>query len=339
MVMALRNGVLPKTLHAEERTPQVDWSEGRVELLTEAREWKRNGHPRRAGVSSFGLSGTNAHMIIEEPPAVEEETVPEQVPAAPERPEAGPGRVPLVLSAATAKGLFEQAGRLAEHLAAGAEPGLADVGLSLVTTRAALEHRAVLAAADRQGALAGLRELADGRVPGGAVTGSVGAEGRTGFLFSGQGAQRAGMGRELYAAFPVFAEALDAVCAVADVELGRSLRELMFDEDQGEDQDRGEGGDADQGGGADQGEGAGGDAGQGEGASGGGGAAEVLGRTEFAQVALVAFEVALFRLLESWGVRPDVLVGHSVGGSWRRRMWRGCCRLRMWCGWWWRGGG
>ncbi|WP_301549383.1 type I polyketide synthase, partial [Planomonospora parontospora] len=127
MVMALRNGVLPKTLHAEERTPQVDWSEGRVELLTEAREWKRNGHPRRAGVSSFGLSGTNAHMIIEEPPAVEEETVPEQVPAAPERPEAGPGRVPLVLSAATAKGLFEQAGRLAEHLAAGAEPGLADV--------------------------------------------------------------------------------------------------------------------------------------------------------------------------------------------------------------------
>ncbi|WP_153054709.1 acyltransferase domain-containing protein, partial [Planomonospora sphaerica] len=162
----------------------------------------------------------------------------------------------------------------------------------LVTTRAALEHRAVVVGSDRAGLARGLAVLAAGGESAEVAAGSVRA-GRTGFLFSGQGAQRAGMGRELYAAFPVFAEALDAVCAVADAELGRSLRELMF----AEDQDRGEGGDAD----------------RGQGESESGGAAEVLGRTEFAQVALVAFEVALFRLLESWGVRPDVLVGHSVG--------------------------
>ncbi|MFC6576172.1 acyltransferase domain-containing protein [Planomonospora parontospora] len=220
--------------------------------------------------------------------------------------------VPWVFSGRSVQALHAQAGKLEAYLDVLPEADVAAAGRALVTTRAALEHRAVVVGSDRAGLARGLAVLAAGGESAEVAAGSVRA-GRTGFLFSGQGAQRAGMGRELYAAFPVFAGALDAVCAVADVELGRSLRELMFDQDQGEDQDRGEGGDADQGGGADQGEGAGGDAGQGEGASGGGGAAEVLGRTEFAQVALVAFEVALFRLLESWGVRPDVLVGHSVG--------------------------
>ncbi|WP_153054689.1 type I polyketide synthase, partial [Planomonospora sphaerica] len=286
MVQAMRYGLLPKTLHADEPSTHVDWSAGRVELLTEAREWAKNGHPRRAGVSSFGLSGTNAHVIIEEPPAVEEGSSPD-VETSPVPEGAVPPVVPLVVSGRSVEALRAQAGRLAAHVAARPEMDLADVGLSLVSTRAAFERRAVVTAADREGAVRALRELA-GDGPVGEMRG-----GKTGFLFSGQGAQRAGMGRELYAAFPVFAEALDAVCAVADAELGRSLRELMFaeDQDQDQDQDRGKGGDADQ----------------------GGGAAEVLGRTEFAQVALVAFEVALFRLLESWGVRPDVLVGHSVG--------------------------
>ncbi|WP_189240961.1 type I polyketide synthase, partial [Planomonospora parontospora] len=149
MVMALRHDVLPKTLHAEERTPQVDWSEGRVELLTEAREWKRNGHPRRAGVSSFGLSGTNAHVIIEEAPPVEitEETV---------EPETVPPMVPLVVSGKSVEALRAQAGRLAAHLQAAPEPDLTDVGLSLVTTRAALEHRAVVVGSDRAGLARGL---------------------------------------------------------------------------------------------------------------------------------------------------------------------------------------
>ncbi|GAT71271.1 beta-ketoacyl synthase [Planomonospora sphaerica] len=278
LVMAMRHGLMPKTLHVDAPTSQVDWSEGRVELLTEAREWAQNGHPRRAGVSSFGLSGTNAHVIIEEPPAVKavEPAGHVDLPV-----------VPLVVSGKSTEALRAQAGRLAAHVETRPEAGLADVGLSLVSTRAVFERRAVVTAADREGAVRALRELAGGSA---SVAEAV-RGGKTGFLFSGQGAQRAGMGRELYAAFPVFAEALDAVCAVADAELGRSLRELMF----AEEQDRGEGGDADQ------------DRGQGE------GAAEVLGRTEFAQVALVAFEVALFRLLESWGVRPDVLVGHSVG--------------------------
>ncbi|GGL53695.1 type I polyketide synthase [Planomonospora parontospora] len=262
MVMAMRNGVLPKTLHAEERTPQVDWSAGRVELLTEAREWAKNGHPRRAGVSSFGLSGTNAHVIIEQAPPAEDEPAAAPVPPT----------VPLVVSARTAEALRDQAGRLAARLRE--EPGtpVADVAFSLASGRAALEHRAVVPAADRQEALAGLEALASGRARTGTVRGTARSRGATAFLFSGQGAQRAGMGRELYAAHPVFAAAFDAVAAELDRHLDRGLGEVVRS-----------------------------------------GEAGSLDRTEFTQPALFAFEVALFRLLESWGVVPDVLLGHSVG--------------------------
>ncbi|MEU7407705.1 acyltransferase domain-containing protein, partial [Streptomyces sp. NPDC044948] len=248
-----------KSLYSDVPSDQVDWSEGEVELLTEAREWPETGRPRRAGVSSFGLSGTNAHVIIEQAP--EEETGPAV---------AGAGHtdlpaIPLVLSAKNEESLAGQALRLAARLEAAPETPVLDVAYSLVTSRAAFDRRtAVVVGAGRAEVLSGLRSVAEGR---GEVV-RAGKGGRSAFLFTGQGAQRLGMGRGLYEAFPVFAEAFDRVVS----ELGLPLADIVW----------------------------GGDAGR-------------LERTEFAQPALFAFEVALFRLLESWGVRPDFVAGHSVG--------------------------
>ncbi|GHG49211.1 hypothetical protein GCM10017567_84810 [Amycolatopsis bullii] len=260
MVLALRHGVLPRTLHVGSPTSHVDWTAGRVALATEPVPWTGGDRPRRAGISSFGLSGTNAHVIIEEDT--------EPAPARDAEPVVDGGTVPLVLSARGADALRAQARALAGVVESRTEAELADIGWSLLTGRASLEHRAVVLAADRAAALAGLTALAEGGR--GGVTGEV-AEGRSAFLFSGQGAQRAGAGRELAGAFPVFAEALDAVCAHLDPELDHPLREVMF-----------------------------GDTG-------------LLDRTRYTQAALFALEVALFRLLESWGVTPDHLLGHSIG--------------------------
>ncbi|WP_345598270.1 type I polyketide synthase, partial [Streptomyces marokkonensis] len=251
MVQAMRHGVLPKTLHVDEPSPKVDWSAGAVELLTEARDWPQlPGRPRRAAVSSFGISGTNAHVILE---AVEEEA---PVPTAMD------GPVPLLLSGRTSEAVRAQAERLVGHLEGRGEPGLADVAFSLAVGRAHLERRAVVVA----GSVGEARERLGSVEPQSVVAG------RLGVLFTGQGAQRVGMGCELYAAFPVFAEAFDEVCAAVDRPLGRSLKDLVFE-----------------------------------------GGAALLDETRYAQPALFAVEVALFRLVESWGVRPDVLAGHSVG--------------------------
>nr|WP_308426780.1 SDR family NAD(P)-dependent oxidoreductase [Streptomyces xantholiticus] len=266
MVMAMRHGVLPPTLHADEPTPHVDWSVGTVRLLTDAVEWPKSDRPRRAGISSFGVSGTNAHTIIEAPAAEPAAVAPVEVASA---------TVPWVLSGKSEAALRAQAERLLSLTAEGAEPSLTDVGFSLATTRAALEHRAAVVGADRGRIAEGLRALSSGAPAPGVVLGRADA-GQVGFLFSGQGSQRPGMGRELYEAFPVFAEAYDQVCAHLDRHLDRPLRDVAFGENGHEDGDE-------------------------------------LNRTAFTQPALFGHEVAIHRLLESWGVRPNYLAGHSVG--------------------------
>ncbi|WP_308103099.1 ketoacyl-synthetase C-terminal extension domain-containing protein, partial [Streptomyces albus] len=211
MVLAMRHGLLPRTLYAETPSSHVDWSAGAVELLTEARQWARADRPRRAGVSAFGVSGTNAHVILEEAPEAPTE---EKSAVAPDV------RLPVVpwmVSARSLEGVAAQAGRL---LSAGPDAGAVDVGLSLATTRSGLEHRAVVLGGDVEELRTRLAALAaDERVPG-VVSGTV-RTGLTGFVFSGQGGQRLGMGRELAESFPVFADALDEVCAHFDGLLDR----------------------------------------------------------------------------------------------------------------------
>ncbi len=248
MIMAIRNGVLPRTLHVDQPSSHVDWSAGAVRLLTEAQPWPSVDRPRRAGVSSFGVSGTNAHVIVEQAPAIEAETMVEAV---------EPALLPWVLSGHTDAALRAQAARLLSFVDTHSS---VDIGLSLATTRSALEARAVVIGSSREELLDGLRTLADGSTAPRVVAGHrVG--GRVGFVFSGQGSQRVGMGQELFEAYPVFADAFTEVVQylTADVK------------------------------------------------------SPDLDQTGNAQPALFALEVALFRLLESWGVRPDVVAGHSIG--------------------------
>ncbi|MBV9451617.1 MAG: SDR family NAD(P)-dependent oxidoreductase, partial [Streptosporangiaceae bacterium] len=226
MVMALRHELLPATLHVDRPTPDVDWDSGAVRLLTEPVPWPSGALPRRAAVSSFGISGTNAHLILEEPPCPEPAPGPERVPRA-------AGGVAWPLSARTHQALTAQAEALAAHLAAHPEAAITDVSWSLARTRTSFEHRAVLFGADREELCAALTALAAGarRHPG--LTRSTGPvrDGDTVFLFTGQGSQRSGMGQELYREYPAFAEAFDEVCAHLDPLLGRSLRDLVFGAD------------------------------------------------------------------------------------------------------------
>ncbi|WP_461088027.1 type I polyketide synthase, partial [Streptomyces deserti] len=235
MVMAMRHGVLPQTLHIDEPTPEVDWSAGAVELLAQAREWpERDGAPRRAGISSFGMSGTNAHVIVEQAPEFEpaDETVEEPSPA---EPSILPGITPAVVSAKSPEALREQAARLRDHVQARIDLELSDLAWSLVESRSRFEHRGVVLAGDRGELLAGLERLAEGEFAAdGVVSGrAVGGAVRPVFVFPGQGSQWAGMAVELLDASPVFAsrmrECADALSAFVDWDLFEELHGENFD--------------------------------------------------------------------------------------------------------------
>nr|WP_265869922.1 type I polyketide synthase [Streptomyces drozdowiczii] len=270
MIMALRNRVLPRTLHVDAPTPHVDWSSGTVELLTEQRPWPELDRPRRAAVSSFGISGTNAHLILEQAP---QDSRPEG--AAEAGAPAGPVPVPWVLSARTEEALRDQASRLRDQVAA-EEPAVADVALALATTRARFEHRAVVAGTDRAELMEALAALAAGTGTPAVVRGTAVGIPKTAVMFTGQGSQRPGMGRDLYETFPVFAAAFDAVCAHLDPELGRPLKEIVFSVPDSPE-------------------------------------ADLLDQTVHTQAALFALETSLFRLAEHAGLAPALLIGHSVG--------------------------
>ncbi|MFF0227372.1 type I polyketide synthase [Streptomyces sp. NPDC004629] len=225
MVLALRHGVLPKTLHAERPTTQVDWARGEVRLLTDAVPWQEDGHPRRAGVSSFGVSGTNAHVILEAPA---ETGAPHE--AAPGTGVVGAdGVVPWVLSGRSDEAVRAQAARLLEYVEGAPSVRPVDVGWSLVTSRTAFDHRAVVVGGDREELISGVRAVAGGAP--GVVRGTARSGHRLGALFTGQGAQRVGMARGLYEESPVFAAALDEVCAELDPLLDRPLCEVMWGDD------------------------------------------------------------------------------------------------------------
>ncbi|MEY9893882.1 acyl transferase domain-containing protein/acyl carrier protein [Catenulispora sp. MAP5-51] len=267
-VQALVAERLPATLHVDEPTPQADWSAGSVKLLTTSRPWPRGERPRRAGVSSFGISGTNAHVIVEEAPtAPEPEADADPAPSIPSTP------LPFLISARSPTALVAQATRLHADFSRRADISLRALAGSLANTRSAFEQRAVIVATGPDELLRGLDALRDGEPSSVVLRGTAHERGKTAFLFSGQGAQHAGMGSGLYQAFPVFAQAFDEVAEVLDPLLARSLREVVFEDD---DPAR-------------------------------------LNRTRLAQPALFAIEVALFRLAESWGLRPAVLAGHSIG--------------------------
>ncbi|MGW4773087.1 type I polyketide synthase [Nocardia sp. NPDC004278] len=265
MVEAMRRGVLPKTLHVDGPSAHVDWTAGAVELLTEARAWPATERPRRAGVSSFGVSGTNAHVIVEQAPAADPE--PAEVAAPCEM-----AVVPWVLGGRSREALLAQAKRLHDWIIRHPESSPVDVGWSLATMRSRFEHRAVVVGADRSELLSGLAALADGTPTTGVTWGRADGAGQTALVFPGQGAQFVGMGRELCAAFPVFATTFDEVAARLEERLGGALRKILWGSDQ-----------------------------------------EAANATVFAQAGLFAVAVAAYRLLESWGVRPDFVAGHSIG--------------------------
>ncbi|MFJ8795351.1 type I polyketide synthase, partial [Streptomyces sp. NPDC102462] len=258
--LSVQRGRVPASLNFAAPADDVPLTEMGIEVAAELREWPGDG-PRVAGVSSFGMGGTNCHLVVAQ--------APDPSPGEENR-GASAGTLAWLVSGGTARALRAQAESLAGHVAAQHGQDPLDIGFSLATTRAALTHRAVVIGSDASELSEGLAALAANRPAPNVVSAAV-REGGTAFLFTGQGAQRVAMGRELYAKFPVFAESFDAVCAELDPHLGRGLRQTVWTD------------------------------------------ADLLGRTRYTQAALFALETALYRLVESFGVRPDHVIGHSIG--------------------------
>lgn len=268
VLMVERGSLLPSGGFTEPN-PAIPFTELGLRVVDELQEWPVvAGRPRRAGVSSFGFGGTNAHVIVEEAGSVGADTVSGRADVG----GSGGGVVAWVISGKTASALAAQAGRLGRYVRARPALDVVDVGYSLVSTRSVFDHRAVVVGQTRDELLAGLAGVVAGRPEAGVVCGVGKPAGKTAFVFAGQGSQWLGMGSELYAAYPVFAEALDAVVDELDRHLWYPLRDVIWGHDQ-----------------------------------------DLLNTTEFAQPALFAVEVALYRLLMSWGVRPGLVLGHSVG--------------------------
>lgn len=268
VLMVERGSLLPSGGFTEPN-PAIPFTELGLRVVDELQEWPVvAGRPRRAGVSSFGFGGTNAHVIVEEAGSVGADTVSGRADVG----GSGGGVVAWVISGKTASALAAQAGRLGRYVRARPALDVVDVGYSLVSTRSVFDHRAVVVGQTRDELLAGLAGVVAGRPEAGVVCGVGKPAGKTAFVFAGQGSQWLGMGSELYAAYPVFAEALDAVVDDLDRHLRYPLRDVIWGHDQ-----------------------------------------DLLNTTEFAQPALFAVEVALYRLVMSWGVRPGLVLGHSVG--------------------------
>ncbi|MFD3595223.1 type I polyketide synthase [Nocardia sp. NPDC058640] len=292
MVQAIRHEMVPPTLHVDAPTSHADWSGNRIQLALRPQSWPTTGHERRAGVSSFGISGTNAHLIVEQAPeptepehdSADERSTPRhtstprpmaaQVPALTRQPllqqETTHPPLPWLLSARNAAALCDQADRLRAAVMDSAHD-LTDIAHSLATTRTRFDHRAVVVANTRKEFLDGLDAVAEEHTAASVVLSRRGAGGKLAMMFPGQGGQLAGIGSGLYDTYPVFAEAIDKLCAAFDAHLENPLRAVMFDD------------------------------------------GELLARTDYTQPAVFALQVALFRLLESWGTTPDFVVGHSVG--------------------------
>ncbi|RLV10043.1 beta-ketoacyl synthase [Streptomyces griseocarneus] len=286
MVMAIRHGTLPQTLHVDEPTPHVDWTTGAVRLLTENRPWPaHDNRPRRAGISSFGVSGTNAHVIIEQAPqdTTPTDTPTDTTPSAPALTTVDPAVSPWVVSGKSHQALQAQAARLGAWAEAHPEVADADIGHALVTTRSVFAHRAVVVGGDRGELLKGLMALERGEESPAVVRGRTsddqegpgGPAGRTRtvFVFPGQGSQFVGMAAGLLESSPVFRETLQECATALAPHVDWSLLDVL----------RGETG------------------------------ADWLDRVDVVQPALFAVMVSLAALWRSVGVEPDAVVGHSQG--------------------------
>ena len=282
VVLSLQHGLLPQSLHFDKPSPHIPWDSLPVRVVEKATPWEANGRPRRAGVSSFGFTGTNAHVLIEEAPV--QPATPDEHPAddaavAPESEAPEASMNVLALSARSSEALVELAQRYGSWLGNHPEADIAEVCFTAGVGRSHFEHRAALVVETVQSASEGLPELAENRLRPGVVRGECTDRPTTAWLFTGQGSQYPGMARELFDAEPVFAETVKRCADAVSEILPRPLLEVLLATDR----------------------------------ETGGVAGETLKHTSFAQPTLFAIEMGLARLWQSWGIEPDVVLGHSVG--------------------------